>query len=178
MDRSAADVRVAPVTADMHAAIAGLRAKPGQEAYAGDPALGLRMAQGDPMGEAMAVLEGDTVIGFYHLDFSPNAVIGRGIGVPGVGLRAFVIDAGRQGRGAGVLAALALCADIEARHPLRRLLLLLVHCRNTAGIATYRKAGFVDSGQLFAGGKAGPQHLMWRQLGAAGAGTMGQSPHG
>lgn len=178
MDRSGADVRVAPVTADMHAAIAALRVKPGQEAYAGDPALSLRMALDDPSGEAMAVLDGDTVIGFYRLDFSANAVIGRGIGAPGVGLRAFVIDAAHQGRGIGARAALALCADIECRHPRRRLVLLLVHCRNTAGIATYRKAGFVDSGQLFAGGNAGPQHLMWRQLGAKAAGAMGQSPHG
>jgi ribosomal protein S18 acetylase RimI-like enzyme len=178
MDRSAADVRVSPVTADMYAAIAALRVKPGQDAYAGDPALGLRMALDDPLGEAMAVLDGDTVIGFYRLDFSPNAVIGRGTGAPGVGLRAFVIDAAHQGRGIGARAALALCADIARRHPQRRLVLLLVHCRNTAGVATYRRAGFVDSGQLFAGGNAGPQRLMWRQPGATDVGGMGQSAHG
>jgi ribosomal protein S18 acetylase RimI-like enzyme len=178
MDRSAADVRVAPVTADMHAAITALRVKPGQEAYAGDPALGLRLALEDPQGEAMAVLDGDVVVGFYRLDFSANAVIGRGIGAPAVGLRAFVIDARQQGRGIGARATLALCADIERRHPRRRLVLLLVHCRNTAGIAAYRGAGFVDSGQLLAGGSAGPQHLMWRRLGARVAGGMGQSPHG
>ena len=55
-----------------------------------------------------------------------------------------------------------LCEDVRQRHPQRRLLLLLVHCRNRAGIATYRKAGFVDTGELFGGGRAGPQHLMLR----------------
>ncbi len=132
--------------------------------YVGDPAFNLDNAQADPLSEAMAVMTCDHVIGFYRLDFAPNAICGRAFDVPSVGVRAFLIDAREQGRGHGARAALALCADVRRRHPQRRLLVLAVHCCNTAGIAIYRKAGFVDSGELLGGGRAGPQHLMLRSL--------------
>ena len=75
-------------------------------------------------------------------------------------------------------AAVALCDDLQRRHPERRLLLLLVHCRNSRGVAVYRKAGFVDTGELFGGGRAGPQHLMLRPLPAVAESTVGQSSDG
>ncbi len=165
-------VHVQPVTPDLAAAVRTLQVAPAQLAYVGDVAFNLADAQGDPLSEAMAVLAGDVVVGFYRLDFAPNAVIGRGLGAPSVGLRAFLIDAGRQGRGYGKRAALALCRDLHARHPQRRLLVLAVNCRNRIAIATYRKAGFVDTGELLRGGRAGPQHVMLRAL--AGCHAMGQ----
>jgi len=170
-------VHVAPVTPSMCSAVRALQVKPDQGAYAGDAAFNLTSAQGDPQSEAMAVLADDRVVGFYRLDFARNALIGRPAGAPSVGLRAFLIAAGQQGRGIGQRAAVALCEDVQRRHPDRRLLLLLVHCRNLAGIAVYRKAGFVDTGELFAGGRAGPQHLMLRPLPAIAA-AVGQSPDG
>ncbi len=112
----------------------------------------------------MAVFAGDRVIGFYRLDFSPNAICGRAFDVPSVGVRAFLIDAREQGRGHGSRAAMAMCADVRRRHPQRRLLVLAVHCVNTEGIAAYRNAGFIDTGELLGGGRAGPQHLMLRSL--------------
>ena len=44
----------------------------------------------------------------------------------------------------------ALCDDLRRRHPQRRLLVLMVNCRNRAAVAAYRKAGFVDTGELHA----------------------------
>lgn len=175
---SAPSVHVVPVTPSLRAAVCALQVKPGQGDYAGDPAFNLASALDDPLSEAMAVLADEEVVGFYRLDFSPSAIIGRSLGAPGVGLRAFCIDARRQGRGIGALAAIAMCADVERRHPDRRLLILLVHCCNPAGIATYRRAGFVDTGTLFGGGRAGPQHLMLRALGRDGAAAMGQCRDG
>jgi GNAT superfamily N-acetyltransferase len=165
-------IHVAPVTAASAAAVRALQAGPGQQAFAGDPALNLRIAQDDPRCEAMAVFADAAVIGFYRLDFRAEAILGRpyvgaGVGADAavVALRALLIDVQHQHHGLGLQAVRALCADVERRHAARRLLLLLVHCRNQAAIATYRRAGFVDSGQLFAGGAAGPQHLMLRHLG-------------
>ncbi len=132
--------------------------------YIGDPAFNLDNAQLDPLSEGMAVFAGDRVIGFYRLDLAPNAICGRAFDVPSVGVRAFVIDAREQGHGYGIRAALALCADVRRRHPQRRLVVLAVHCSNSAGIAVYRKAGFIDTGELLGGGRAGPQHLMLRSL--------------
>ena len=139
----------------------------GQSLYVGDPAFNLGNAQLDPLSEAMAVFAGDRVIGFYRLDFAPNAICGRAFDMPSVGVRAFLIDAREQGHGCGSRAAMAMCADVRRRHPQRRLLVLAVHCCNAAGIAIYRKAGFADTGELLGGGRAGPQHLMLRSLALA-----------
>jgi RimJ/RimL family protein N-acetyltransferase len=121
----------------------------------------------------MAILADELVIGFYRLDFAPNAVAGRSFGAPSVGLRAFMLDTAQQRRGYGTRAVLALCDDLRRRHPQRRLLVLMVNCRNRAAVAAYRKAGCVDTGELHRGGRAGPQHLMLRGLN-----DVGQSRHG
>ena len=175
---SAIRVHVAPVTPAMYDAVRALQVGPGQGAYAGDAAFNLTNAQDDPQSEAMAVIADGAVVGFYRLDFARNAIIGRDLGAPSVGLRAFLIDARQQGRGIGQRATVALCEDVRQRHPQRRLLLLLVHCRNLAGIVVYRKAGFIDTGKLFGGGRAGPQHLMLRPLPATAAAAVGQSADG
>jgi RimJ/RimL family protein N-acetyltransferase len=173
MDPSTTVIRVQPVTATLAADVRALQVAPGQRDYVGDAAFNLAQAQADPLSEAMAILAGDDVIGFYRLDFAPNAVAGRSFGAPSVGLRAFMLEVAQQGRGYGTRAALALCDDLQRRHPQRRLLVLMVNCRNRAAVAAYRKAGFVDTGELHRGGRAGPQHLMLRGLN-----HVGQSPHG
>ena len=158
------DVQVAPVAPAMADAVRGLQLNPEQSLYVGDPAFNLANAQLDPLSEAMAVLADGCVIGFYRLDFAPNAISGRAFDASSVGVRAFLIDAREQGRGYGARAALALCEDVRRRHPQRRLLVLAVHCRNRAGVAMYRKAGFVETGELLGGGRGGPQYLMLRSL--------------
>jgi RimJ/RimL family protein N-acetyltransferase len=170
---SIATIRVQPVTPALAVGVRALQVTPGQRDYVGDAAFNLEQAMADPSSEAMAILAGDRVIGFYRLDFAPNAVAGRSFGAPSVGLRAFMLDVAQQGRGYGTRAALALCDDLQRRHPHCRLLVLMVNCRNRAAVAAYRKAGFVDTGELHRGGRAGPQHLMLRGLN-----DMGQSRHG
>lgn len=167
----APDIHVAPVTPALVAAINALQVATAQLPYVGDTAFNLSQARADPVSEAMAILSGDVVIGFYRLDFAPNAVAGRGFGAPSVGLRAFMIDRSRQGRGDGVRAIQAMCNDLQRRHPQRRLLVLTVNCRNWVALAAYRKAGCVDTGELYGGGNAGPQHLM-----LCGLGVMGDEP--
>jgi RimJ/RimL family protein N-acetyltransferase len=157
-------VHVQPVTPALVDRVRGLQVAPAQAGYVGDPVFNLANAQLDPLSEAMAVLVDDEVIGFYRLDFAPNAIVGRPFHAPSVGVRAFLIDARRQGRGYGARAALAMCEDVRRRHPQRKLLVLAVHCRNRAGVATYRHAGFVVTGELLGGGRAGPQHVMLRSL--------------
>lgn len=179
---TATAIRVQPVTPALAAGVRALQVSAEQRDYVGDAAFNLEQAQADPLSEAMAILADDAVIGFYRLDFAPNAVAGRGFGTPSVGVRAFMLDLAQQGRGFGTRAALAMCSDLRRRHPRRRLLVLMVNCRNRAAVAAYRKAGFVDTGELHAGGRAGPQHLMLRALDApvprdGPAGGMGQSPH-
>lgn len=172
-------VRVARVTPDLCDGVRALQVTGEQAAYVGDPAFNLGDALRDPRSEAMAMLCDDRIVGFYRLDFSPNAITGRPFGACSVGVRAFLVDRRQQGRGVGTQAARALCADLARRHPGRRVALLAVHGRNLAAIATYRKAGFIATGQWLGGGRAGPQQLMLRALAPVPApARMGESPHG
>jgi len=161
-------IHVQPVTPALATSLRGLRLEPAQRAFVGDPALNLALAQQDAGCEAMAILADDAPVGFYRLDASARAVAGREH--PGLGLRAFAIDVAVQNRGYGTRALLAACADARARHPDAALLVLAVACANRGAIATYRKAGFVGTGELVAGGVAGPQQLMLRALHGGGMG--------
>lgn len=167
MSAVTARVRVEPIVdsdSSVAKAVRGLRVTPEQYRYVGDTAFNLGDTLRDPRSEAMAVSAEGAVVGFYRLDFSPNAVVGRSLGMPSVGLRAFVIDQGQQGRGYGVGAMAACCEDLRRRHPERALLVLTVNCINRSAIATYLKAGFTDTGELFHGGSAGAQHVMLHSL--------------
>lgn len=167
-DIAASAVRVQPVTPALHRGVAALRVTTAQRAQVGDVAVHLAQAAQDPSSEPMAILAGDTVVGFYRLDFARRVVAGRDIGTTGVALQPFLVDAHWQGRGLGTRALRALLDDLQARHPERRLLLLAVGCGNHAARALYRRAGFLDTGTLVPGGRGGPQHLLLRALGGMG----------
>jgi RimJ/RimL family protein N-acetyltransferase len=156
-------IRVAPVTRELAEPVRALRVAPEQYSFVGDIAFNLIDAERDPNSDAMAILVGDRVVGFYRLDYAPTIVALKPIPAS-VGLRAFLIDRCYQGRGYGTRAIAACCADLRRRHPERKLLALNVNCCNRNAIRAYRKAGFVDTGELYFGGSAGPQHLMLRSL--------------
>ena len=78
----------------------------------------------------------------------------------GLGLRNVVIDHRMQGKGIGVQAIISLLNNIKAFYPDHNQLYLTVNCRNAGAIKCYLKAGFVDTGELYLGGDAGPQHIM------------------
>ncbi len=158
------DLHVTPVTPEQAPAVRALRVAPEQLPFVGTAASNLDLALHDPRSEAMAILVGRTVVGFYRIDFAPTIVARRALDAASAGLRAFCLDHGWQGRGLGTRAVRACCDDLRARHPGIRLLALNVNCRNVAAINAYRKAGFVDTGELYLGGSAGPQHLMVRGL--------------
>lgn len=155
-------IHVAPVTPTLAAGVRAVEVGPAQAQYVGNTAFNLQDAHNDPLAEPMAILRNGRVIGFYRLDFAAHAVIGRSLGAPHVGIRAFCIDQREQGHGHGTRAVTAMAADLHKRHPERRLLALLVHARNRSAIASYRRAGFIHNGEYVPGGRAGPQLLMLR----------------
>lgn len=166
-------LRVTLATPELAAQVRALRVAPEQVKYVGNFAFNLEDALRDPLSEAMVVVADEDVIGLYRLDFAPRAVIGRTLGASSVAVRAFAIGRQFQGRGFGTRAALAMCSDLRHRHPDRRLVVLAVNCSNRLAVSTYRNAGFIDTGELFAGGSAGPQHVMLHALGK----RVGQSWH-
>lgn len=160
-------VRVGVVSPMLAPAVRSLQVAPEQLPFVGDTAYNLEQTRLDRNSEAMAVLAGERVVGFYRLDFSVEAIAGRALGEPSVGLRAYVIDRREQGRGYGTAAMRACIEDLRRRYPQRSLLALTVNVRNQAAIAAYLKAGFHDTGELYHGGPSGPQHLMLYRLAPA-----------
>jgi RimJ/RimL family protein N-acetyltransferase len=157
-------VHVAPVDAHNRAAVLALRVDPEQRQFVGDMADMLADAEVSANSEPMAILRGDTVVGYYRVERKASAVTGRTDEVPSLGLRSFLVDTAHQGHGIGTAAIEALCADLGRRHPDRRRLVLTVNLINTAARRVYLRTGFEDSGELYHGGRAGPQHLLWRPL--------------
>jgi ribosomal protein S18 acetylase RimI-like enzyme len=136
-----------------------------QAVYAGDIAFNVDNAMGAPDSDAMVVLLGDVVIGFYRLDYPTIAFNKQAVDRRMVTLRAFALDVAWQGRGLALPTLAACCADLAVRHPERVTLALNVHATNTTAVRLYRRAGFIDGGAIMRGGRGGPQHLMLRALG-------------
>ena len=153
-------IHVAPVTPTLEAGVRAIELAREQHAYVGDPGFNLDDALRDPSSQAMAILANGRVIGFYRLDFAPRAVLGRSLGAPHAGLRALCLDRRVQGHGLAARALGALLAHFKRTHPRTPLLALAVHCSNLPALAAYRRAGFVPTGELMPGGRAGPQHVM------------------
>lgn len=157
-------IRVMPTQDSLQAALLQLGVSAPQQAYVGQIDNLLADVVSCPDAEPMAICLGSEPVGYYRVDPHPRSVAGRDFDVPALGLRAFFIDARWQGRGLGTLALSALLKDVIERHADARLLVLNVNESNHNAIRMYHRAGFSQSGELYDGGRAGPQHLMLRAL--------------
>lgn len=157
-------LRVAPVDALLEPALLRLRVHAPQRDFVGRIADLLADAQSRPSCEPMAILLDAEPIGFYCIETVARCITGRDFAEPSLGLRGFFLAAEWQGRGLGSRALQLLRADLAARHPQARRLVLTVGECNPAALALYRSAGFVDSGERYHGGRSGSQLLLWRAL--------------
>jgi RimJ/RimL family protein N-acetyltransferase len=114
--------------------------------------------------EALALVVDNVVVGYVRIDRRAAAMGDHPLAEGAVALRSFMIDAGRQGEGLGGRALDAIHAYVAGRHPDRERILLTVNVRNEAAVHVYRRAGYRDSGELYHGGLAGPQFVLWRPL--------------
>ena len=157
-------IRVAPVTSALRPGLLQLRVTPPQRNFVSDIAPSLIDAENCPGSTPMAILRNDAPVGYYRIEASASSVVGRDFDRPALGLRSFFIDSQWQGQGLASQALSAVITDLATRHPDARLLVLLVNCRNLAALRVYLRAGFVDTGELYHGGRSGAQHLLWRAL--------------
>ncbi|MBU2898134.1 GNAT family N-acetyltransferase [Vibrio hepatarius] len=105
----------------------------------------------------------DIIIGFFKIDtaysgsfsFCPNN---------GLGLKAFAIDINFQGKGIGTQVVKELLPYLETNYPEYKSVYLTVNCKNPAAKSCYQKGGFSDTEELYLGGDAGPQHIMYAKL--------------
>ena len=84
-----------------------------------------------------------------------------------LGLRAFFIDSSNQGKGYGKAAAMELKPYLVREYSSYSSIALTVNGNNPAAYKCYLGAGFEDTGALYQGGKAGPQHIMRMELAPA-----------
>ena len=157
-------VRVVPATAAQHAALLDLRVLPEQRAWVGVIANALADLAQSPGSDSMAIWRDDTLVGHYRIDPHARSIAGHDFPVPTLGLRVFFIDARAQGQGIGSAALQAMFIDLATRYPDARQLALGVSADNAAALRLYTRAGFVDGGELYHGGRAGAQHLLLRPL--------------
>lgn len=157
-------IRVCPVTPALREAVLDLHVKPSQGDFVSPPAITLPDAERCPGSTPMAILQDDTVVGYYRIESSARTLTGNDSENDALGLRSFQIDASRQGQGLGTRALVALLDDLDHRHPDASRLVLTVDRSNVTAVTLYLHAGFIDSGGLYHGGRAGPQLLLWRSL--------------
>jgi RimJ/RimL family protein N-acetyltransferase len=161
-DRAA--IRVVPVSPEWRDALLSLRVTEPQRDFVSDIEPSLSDAERCPGSTPMAILCGEIPVGYYRIEAHARSLTGRDFDRPALGLRSFFIDHRWQGRGVATRALQVLIADLDKRYPEARLLVLLVNDRNLAAVRLYLRACFVDTGELYHGGRSGPQHLLWRTL--------------
>jgi len=109
---------------------------------------------------------GKNIVGFFNIDtgYSSSYSFAKS---DELGLRAFFIGSGNQGKGYGKAAALELKPYLVREYSSYSSIALTVNCKNPAAYKCYLGAGFEDTGALYHGGKAGPQQIMRMELAPA-----------
>jgi RimJ/RimL family protein N-acetyltransferase len=151
-------VELCPLRPELRAAVLALRVAPDQERYSGTPALTVPAADRERSREHVVIVRDGVPVGYFQLD--TTGVPGAPKGPEIIGLRGLLIDIALQGQGIATAALAALPGYVRERFPERRTVALTVNLSNPAAMAVYRRAGFVETGDLYHGGNAGPQHAM------------------
>jgi RimJ/RimL family protein N-acetyltransferase len=163
MEKSPA-IRVMPVTPEWRSALLQLQVTEPQRDFVSDIAPSLEDAERCPGSTPMVILRNEEPVGYYRIEASAASIAERDYHRPALGLRSFFIDHRWQGQGLASQALTVAIDDLSTRFPEAQLLVLLVNCRNLAALRLYLRARFVDTGELYHGGRSGPQHLLWRIL--------------
>ena len=149
-------VTLRPMTdADRNAMLA-LRLTPGQERFVCPIAQILEDRL--PAEDFHLIVEAASVVGSFSID--RDYARRQDFCLPGeLGLLGFLVDSRQQGRGIGQAACAGLGNYLSRHYPDRSSVVLTVNCRNLAAQRLYLSTGFEDTGELYHGGRSGPQHI-------------------
>ncbi|WP_412498496.1 GNAT family N-acetyltransferase [Vibrio furnissii] len=103
------------------------------------------------------------VVGFFLIDTTYSLQYDFA-GAHNLGLRAFFVSQQEQGKGYGKQAAACMKTYLHSSYPQFSRVYLTVNCKNPGARHCYLHGGFVDDGELYLGGAAGPQHIMHLDL--------------
>lgn len=110
-----------------------------------------------------AILNGSGATGFFKIDRLYHETYS--FAAPeDLGLRAFMINRGEQGKGLATAAVAALKTYLPAHYPGHSAVMLTVNLQNPGAIRCYLKGGFQDTGDIHPHGLAGPQHILRLEL--------------
>ena len=154
------EVRLVPVSPALRPRVLALAPLPEQEVFSGRAEQTLPVAEADPRRHPYTVVEDGDPVGFFVLDEAPS----EADPAADLLLRAFFVDARAQGRGIATAAVRALEGLVRQDFPGARTVVLTVNQRNPAARAVYLRGGFVDDGELYLCGPAGPQHVLRLRL--------------
>lgn len=117
----------------------------------------------EPTEDAHVIAADNCVVGFFLLDHAYH--LNYAFAQPDeLGFRCYFIDYRQQGKGYGKASLSLLPSYLREHYRDYSAVVLTVNCRNAAAIQLYRTGGFQDTGQLYHGGSAGPQHIMHLSL--------------
>jgi RimJ/RimL family protein N-acetyltransferase len=175
VDRTVPTIRLVPVDDRLHSELEQLRVHPHQEPFVSNFAVLHRRIERTPWDQRrklpfgiLAAGEGQeppgTAVGFVLLSPFHPAVSYYCRDESEVGIENLLIDRRYQGRGYGVAALRAAIVHVRERFPEARRAKLTVNTRNRSAIEIYVRLGFEDTGELYLGGRSGPQHVYGIQL--------------
>jgi RimJ/RimL family protein N-acetyltransferase len=150
-----------PSSGPVREAVLRLAPRPEQEEFSGRADQTLPLAERDPARQPYVLVEDGAPVAFLVLDETPSPADPSA----DLLLRGFFVDAAAQGRGVATRAVSALPGVVRRDLPAARSIVLTVNVRNPAARAVYVRGGFVDRGELYLGGSAGPQHVLRLELG-------------
>ena len=152
-----AGLSLVPIAVTQFGRVAHIAVHPDQVRFSGT----VRQAfdRKEPGVDFHAICVAGRSVGFFKIDhnYSEKHWFARR-GEPG--LRAFMIDKDHQGLGIASGAVRAFGDYLPAQYPAIPSLVLTVNMANPAAVRVYRGGGFVDTGEIWEGGMAGPQLVM------------------
>lgn len=154
---------LAPLAREDRARVLHLTLPPEQQVFAGP--IETVVEDDDPAVDFHIGTVGDTPVCFFKIDQDYTARLNgfdladHGFKPGDLGLRALIVGSQFQGKGYGKAAMLALKPYLARQYPATQVF-LTVNCQNPAALHLYLGTGWQDTGHLYHGGKAGPQHLL------------------
>lgn len=155
------DLSLRPLERHHYHLVRHISVAPEQVVYSGT--VQMAFESDEPGIDFHAVFDGAAAVGFFKIDLKYGDTQ-EFANAGDLGLRAFMIDEPHQGRGYGAAAATALGPYLRDLYPEAAAVVLTANLRNPPAVRTYLRAGFVDTGEIYAKGIAGPQHVMRKSL--------------
>ncbi|PJI92429.1 acetyltransferase (GNAT) family protein [Yoonia maricola] len=150
-------VTLAPLTADLTDTLRDIRVAADQVAFSGQPYEVID--DPEPGVDVHVILNEGQVVGMFRIDPGFHHTYPfAGPDTPG--LRTFLVDQQMQGRGIAKACCMQLHDYLSKHYGDAKAVYLTVNLRNQAARKVYLASGFVDTGDQWLLGEAGPQNVL------------------